>query len=222
MRVKLELRINCGGSRSKFYGRRGLRRVLREATAEAHAEVDGAFENLKWDQPGGYSRLLKTHGRVVPDLESAVSRSILPSSLGDWSARLRSKALRSDMAFLGVRPPARRGRSAGEPTVAASQTPDFTQAVGIAYALEGSRLGGQIVLRRLRERGALPGLQATRFLRHGEGRDFWRSFTAWLASLEFTGEDVDGAIAGAMQVFASYREAIQEVGRVEQKEEISQ
>lgn len=70
--------------------------------------------------------------------------------------------------------------------------------------LEGSRLGGRVLVRRAR--AGEPGVRAaTAYLAHGEGRRFWPTF---LTRLERTAEDPDAVVEGAHRAFAVFEAAL--------------
>lgn len=75
---------------------------------------------------------------------------------------------------------------------------------GILYVLEGSRLGGSVILRRVLASPDATLHDHVRFLRHGEGLRLWPSFAAWLAADEPAQADRSGAVAGARLAFAAF------------------
>jgi heme oxygenase len=76
---------------------------------------------------------------------------------------------------------------------------------GALYAVEGSRLGNRIILRRVMECGSEAERCATRFLTHGlEDRTAWGGFLARLEAQEYCGEAFELAVLGAERVFETY------------------
>ena len=71
--------------------------------------------------------------------------------------------------------------------------------LGGLYVLEGSRLGGRLLLRRV----AAPGMPMN-FLDHGAGRGLWQSFLRILKSFESPGLDVEAMVDSARMVFAVF------------------
>ncbi len=76
---------------------------------------------------------------------------------------------------------------------------------GALYAVEGSRLGNRVILRRVMECGSGAERRATQFLAHGlEDRTAWRGFLARLEALQYCGEAFELAVLGAERVFQTY------------------
>ena len=159
--------------------------MLRTATAPDHEQVDAAFAGYDLAVHEDYVRFLIAHARALPAAEDALAIHDLPG----W--RRRTPMLAADLTALGeIMPdplhfvlPA--GRAA---------------ALGALYVVEGSRLGGVMLARRVGD--ALPGAYLN--ARHERGE--WR---ALLAAIDAdVGEDsVAEAIAGAHAAFALYAAA---------------
>lgn len=145
-----------------------LRMRLRQATAPLHDRVDSAFSGFDLQDPDDYRRFLRAHYRVLCAAERALEQAAIGDVLDDWPARVRRHALGKDLAQLGCALPS--------PAPLAKPNDDAA-CWGIAYVLEGSRLGGRVLARRLRE--ANP--QApTRYLEHGDVAVLWPGFLARL------------------------------------------
>ena len=141
-----------------------LRARLRTATAPFHERVDAAFAGFGFDQPDGYRRFLRAHSRVVGSMEVALEQAGITLLLEDWPARVRRHALLADLDALGSPAPV----SLSPPALL-----DNASCWGAAYVLEGSRLGGQVLARRLHQNNpAAP----TRYLEHGDVARLWPSF----------------------------------------------
>ncbi|MDX1571108.1 MAG: biliverdin-producing heme oxygenase [Xanthomonadales bacterium] len=171
-----------------------LRCMLREGTRDLHQALDRRMgEFMKWGE-AGYGRFLEDHARVLPAVESALSRSQLPGALGDWPSRTRTESLRLDLASLGR----------AMPDAAPFQEPaSFHVGVGMLYTLEGSRLGGAWLLREVERR--LPTCtRATRFLKHGLAERHWTGFLRWMEEIPADPRDRDHAVEGARAVFQAY------------------
>jgi heme oxygenase len=72
------------------------------------------------------------------------------------------------------------------------------------YVLEGSRLGGRLLLRRTLANPDPQVRSATRYLGHGGGRDLWRPFLEQLEASTAVAAAPDTAIAGAREAFALF------------------
>jgi heme oxygenase len=126
------------------------------------------------------------------DLDRA-AEGVLPP---DWPARRRTDAILADLAALGRPLP---------PASASPQPPAQAEAAGLLYVLEGSRLGGQLLLRRALASSDARVRDNTRFLRHGEGQRLWPSFAAWLAARPPA--EAGGAVVGALRAFSVFEAA---------------
>ncbi|MDP3383316.1 MAG: biliverdin-producing heme oxygenase [Phenylobacterium sp.] len=172
-----------------------LRTTLRAATRQDHDRVDllgGAFDLTR---PSDYQAFLTAHAKVLPGVEAALN-SAPPEDLPPaWLERRRTAALSADLAALGLAPP---------PAATTLTLTDRATRLGALYVLEGSRLGGAVLRRRLAS--AQPGAPDA-YLAHGAGRPFWRSFLDWLDSQVLNGPETEAAIDGARQVFRAFETA---------------
>ncbi len=169
-----------------------LRTTLRAATRRDHDRVDqlgGAFDLAR---PAGYGAFLLGHAAVLPPLEAALDAAPPQDLPPGWPQRRRTSALLADLAELGLEPPPPSPIPA--PATAAAR-------VGALYVLEGSRLGGTLLRRRLAE--AQPGAPSA-YLAHGEGAPLWRTFLEWLDSHALDPAQTRAAIDGARGVFAAF------------------
>ena len=118
---------------------------LRTATAQAHDDVERAFDlDARLTGREAYTALLvRLHGFYGP----------VEQALGAWDGRLpsvylparrRAALLDDDLCALGA---AADGRALPPPTL-----PTEGHALGCLYVLEGSALGGRLVLRSARDR----------------------------------------------------------------------
>jgi heme oxygenase len=175
----------------------GLRARLRARLAPLHARLDRGIEASCLGEPLDLRRLLAIHhaalGAIVPALESAEAARLFPG----WDGRSRLAALEADMAALRADAPHCLSTSVFFPT---------EQAVwGALYAVEGSRLGNQVLLRRLAKRGNNLGQHATRFLAHcPEEAVTWPHVVKQLEALDYCGDDFTAAVRGAEKVFIVY------------------
>ncbi|MCW5734077.1 MAG: hypothetical protein KIS73_08125 [Enhydrobacter sp.] len=82
---------------------------------------------------------------------------------------------------------------------------------GIVYVLEGSRLGGKLLMRRALAHPDFRVRAATRFLSHGAGFDLWSSFLVRLEASPAVTREPDEAVAGARAAFALFSERVADV-----------
>ncbi|MCR0983226.1 biliverdin-producing heme oxygenase [Roseomonas populi] len=119
----------------------------------------------------------------------------LAAALGDdafFAPRRRLYLLQDDLRALGIRPE-------GLPACLPPPLRDRGEAMGSLYVMEGSTLGGRVILKRLDEIGLAEGARSY-FAGHGEATGaMWRSF---LARLEAE-PDAEAVLRGAKDTFAT-------------------
>jgi heme oxygenase len=150
-----------------------IRTKLRARIAIAHTSLDRLVSSSCLGDTIRLGRLLTIHYGalmlLLPALERAGAEHVCPG----WEGRSRLAALEEDLRALGMRPnpnPAYPPSFGREPEI-----------WGALYAVEGSRLGNRIMLRRVMECGSGAERRATQFLAHGlEDRTAWRgSWGGW-------------------------------------------
>ena len=152
------------------------RQALREATMTSHERVDALFADFALDTPQDYAAFLSAHGRALSALE--------PAARPDQT---RMPLLAQDLAALDAPLPT--------PLPLEAQDSDGFR-WGLLYALEGSRLGGAFLARRV---GAgLP---------HGKGE--WLAFQRALDGAAAEGGEgwLEDAVQGALAAFALFATA---------------
>jgi heme oxygenase len=182
------------GARNDFLAR------LKLETAAEHAAVEQATGVM---QPGltlqEYGRYLeKTLGFYVP-VEEALRRVAVWGAL-DLAAEERVKLpfLTRDLSLLGHDP--------AQVTVcdAPPQLPGLAEAVGCAYVLEGSTLGGRVISRHVQQcfGAAVPrGFLECYGARTGES---WQAFRAAVQRFASTREIENRVIGGARETFRAF------------------
>ncbi|KQP26494.1 hypothetical protein ASF27_21175 [Methylobacterium sp. Leaf102] len=174
----------------------GLRGLLRRATSDAHHRLDSGWAGHDLQERGAYVGFLAAMAAALVPLEADLAASPPEALPPDWPARRRTDAIRSDLAALGhPAPPA--------PAMSRAQPP--AEVAGLLYVLEGSRLGGQMLLRQALASPDATVRDNTRFLRQGEGQRLWPSFAAWLETRPAS--DAAGAVAGALRAFSLFENA---------------
>lgn len=171
----------------------GLRAFLRHATMADHQEIDALGQDFDLSTPAGYGAFLMAHAAVLPGLEDAVSHGPVPP---DWPMRLRAQDLAADLSGMGLALPAQ---------TAALDLPSAGMRIGALYVLEGSRLGGAVLRRRVQ--ATQPGAPCA-FLAHGAEARLWPSFVGWLDSVVLDEEELDKAAHGARSVFSVFYETL--------------
>lgn len=117
-------------------------KALRDATAAAHERVDAAFGGFDLTGRDSYAAFLNAHAEAFLPIEAALETAGVERLIDDWSGRKRGLLIREDLAFLNARP----GDGFG------GRAPDIgsdAQIAGTLYVLEGSRLGGKFLARKL-------------------------------------------------------------------------
>lgn len=169
--------------------------MLRTATSALHAEVDGRFSGPFETDKNAYSAFLLSLARAVPPLERALEQGGVERLLPDWRLRRRSGALQRDLDILGVRAPA---------AIAVDVTGDEARLFGRLYVLEGSRLGGSLLVKRARASADPLVRTATHYLSHGAGADFWRGFLQRLEDSQAVAAAPERAMLGARETFGLF------------------
>lgn len=158
---------------------------LKAATAEVHDRLDSLMSRFDLTQQDDYGRFLQAQAGAFFGVEAALEEAGVASVLADWRDRRRAEMLREDLAGLGlqipapVTPPA----LAGEASI-----------LGAVYVLEGSRLGGAVLVR------TAPDTVPKKFLTPGNPL-LWREFVSVLDErLSSEGARAEAASA-ALNVF---------------------
>ncbi|HEX2593873.1 MAG TPA: biliverdin-producing heme oxygenase [Rhizomicrobium sp.] len=176
-----------------------VRAHLRNVTAFVHSSLDARASKLALDSRVDYVRFLEAHAAALVPLEEALEDQGIDNVLPDWQDRARAPALRADLTALNV---------AFNPLVA----PNFETGealLGAAYVLEGSRLGGQVLLGRVKEGKDPDILAATRYLRHGQGQRLWQTFQPQLEN--GASHNPEGAVEGALAAFRLFDHSFSQV-----------
>ena len=173
--------------------------LLRSETSQAHDTLDRAHDGGDFASLDDYGRFLETQARIFPAAEAYLAASPEFRTLSDWADRLRSDALMADLAALGRNQP---------PLLSFSFEDRPGVAAGIAYVLEGSRLGGKLIARKL-ERGGLQGAPVS-FIAHGADDRFWPRFTAWLSARDQGKAYAEDALAAANATFGLFLVAVKQ------------
>lgn len=169
-----------------------LRFALKAGTRSAHERLDAHASRLDLSDRADYLAFLCWHGTLVPELEAHLAGNGIAEVVADWPERRRTAALAADLAALGA---------SGGPRTDIVLPATRPALVGIAYVLEGSRLGGAMLVRAVAP--ALRGV-ATAYLDHGAGHGLWPRFVATINALDFTPADTEAAIGAANGTFALF------------------
>lgn len=172
-----------------------IRARLRGSTAALHARVDMSLGHILHSANDGYGHFLTGIAMVLLPLERALSEVNVSAILSDWPQRARSSALLSDLSALSL--PVPRPCVLRDKDLMGLEAYQF----GILYVLEGSRLGGQAILRERKKTGQVG---PTNYLSHGGGQPLWPLFVAQLEASDATQRHPELALAGATDVFEMF------------------
>lgn len=164
---------------------------LKHATAEAHDRLDRVVSGFDLGRREGYAGFLLAQAAAFPSVEAELGRAGADDFIEGWTTRRRSDALRRDLETLGLSFPA----SGPAPVLTTSAA-----ILGAAYVLEGSRLGGTMLIRTVG-----PGLP-TDFLTPGPP-EAWRTFVSLLDRQLVSEQSVAEAVTAASAVFALFEQA---------------
>jgi heme oxygenase len=162
-----------------------LRARLRAATADDHRRTEAGFAAALADFPDSYGDFLTAHAMAFPAIGQALAAAL------DWQPwRDRWRDLAADLAALDLDTP--RALTLPPATSAA-------EALGMAYVLEGSRLGSALLLK------SVPAGLPRAYLAGGSDRAPWVRLQVLLGAADPA--DEAAAIAGARAAFQAFRAA---------------
>jgi heme oxygenase len=154
---------------------RSLLDELREATREAHGTLDRELSASRaFEERTSHVDFLRASYHAVAALESALSEA----ENNPLQGRPRAALLAEDLADLEAALPAAGSLPDRQPTCG--------QALGLAYVLLGSSLGGQVLARRV-DAAFGSGVIPTRYLR-SNGQAVGAQWRAFLSALDAWGE----------------------------------
>jgi heme oxygenase len=168
---------------------------LRQETGSAHSRLDrslGLIDRLS--APGQMGQVLAGYHLLHRQTEAEIAPFLADIADLDFAARRRSPLIAEDLHALGHCAFLDNAIRLGIATRAA--------ALGALYVLEGSSLGGRVILKELKSRGAsLAGLGFLDAYGNDTGRR-WRSFLAILEREVTSSEHKIEAVKGALNTFA--------------------
>lgn len=160
-----------------------------------HERLDRGFANLDLCDLPDYRQFLEANAAALVPLEALATRLGASALLPDWPQRQRRDAILADLAIAGGR----------FQEVKAEHAPMEPAALcGLLYVLEGSRLGGRVLLDQVSRSGDERVRNATQFLEHGLAEKFWQSFVGVLNRAIRTPQQLSQAAAAATFTFEHY------------------
>lgn len=178
---------------------------IKEATKEAHLNLEKkVVQKLKAIRTNAdYADLLKHFYAYFNHLEKAISLYITHDILPDYKQRRNSSYLKNDIEELGF--------NVDElPLTTVPEIRTALQALGALYVMEGSIMGGSIIVKMLEKGGITKGVSF--FSGYGEatGR-MWGAFIEVLNSQSKKQNDETVAIITANKTFDHFSEVFGEV-----------
>jgi len=173
--------LPAGGSAPSLVAR------LREETRPDHARVDAAFSRFDLTRRGGYAAFLTAQARVLPALEALLRPG---ETIPGWHGR--AALLLQDLGRLAVPVPA-----AHAPMIQLGDAAWW----GALYVLEGSRLGGAMLARRV------PGHLPDAFLGASHPPGAWRGILARIDQACLSPSEQSASIKSAQTVFDAFEQA---------------
>lgn len=169
---------------------------LRQATASRHRRLDAALGAAGFfDDRASYQRFLERTWLFQSGVELALERAGAAQFIPDWVRRHRVPLLERDLAVLGAEPP-----TAAIPMLSVAR--DEAAVLGGAYVLEGSTLGGQVLLSRIARLGFHSTHGGAYLSGYGPAHAvMWRGFLEQLAARDAAGLSRSKALSAACEVF---------------------
>ena len=170
------------------------RLILKAATEAQHHSLDHGFGALDLKNRNDYKSFLTAQAAVLRPLENWLTQQGIARVLPDWPARRRSEAVASDLAGVNT-------EMLADDAVSISDRASAPLLLGVAYVLEGSRLGAQYLSREVAASPDRAVRDNMRFLTHGAGQKLWPSFLEILERNVIDPAAADEAAAGARATF---------------------
>lgn len=173
---------------------------IKEATKSAHQKLEvTVVKKLKAIRShADYADLLKHFYSYFSTVEKTIAPYITTEVLPDYNQRRTSVYLKQDIEALGF--------STNE--LPAAQSPEIhstIEALGALYVMEGSIMGGKIIVQMLEKGGITEGVSF--FSGYGENTGkMWGVFTAVMNSYAPTEADEQKAIQAANETFSRFED----------------
>lgn len=177
---------------------------LKEATREQHENLESIVDVMnKMFNRDDYKTLLTKFYRFYSTVEPLVAINDMKAAGLDLDARRKSHLLEADLNALGSSDEAARikGTWNGAPTI------DTTaKAFGACYVMEGATLGGQVIMRHLKQHlDITPENGGSFFNSYGERvGPMWKEFIAITTAFAETANADDEIVESAKRTFDSF------------------
>lgn len=173
---------------------------IKQETREAHQELEKqVITRLKHIRSNDdYGDILYKFYIYFQALEQQLSYYITPDILPDFKERRKSERLKEDLDAIGYKAPAATG------PVAIPQLDTPCKALGALYVMEGSVMGGPVIIRILEEKC---GIRTGISFFSGYGADtpsMWQSFRHYMNIQATTADTRQEIIAAANETFKNF------------------
>lgn len=172
---------------------------LREATAELHKKLEG--ENLA-NKIMDHSISLEEYKLLL--YQNYLAYSTVEEHLIEFlpgQTKTKSESLRKDLSEMGV-------KDIECDSILEFKCENEAEAIGAAYVIEGSAMGGMIIGREVKNCGSLAQLpKQTFFNGNRDSIKGWNEFLKFLRSREFTEAEEQLAAAKARDTFKLFEKA---------------
>lgn len=176
---------------------------IKEATKTAHLQLEKVVvQRLKAiHSDAGYADLLKHFYSYFSTVEKAIAPYITLAVLPDYKQRRNSAYLKNDIEELG-------SHTQELPPATAPLISNTAEALGALYVMEGSIMGGRIIVQMLQKSGITKGLSF--FSGYGEATgNRWATFTAVLNREGAAEEAAQAAIKTANDTFSQFEKVFE-------------
>ncbi len=172
---------------------------IREATKDAHQSLEKQvvlrLKNIR--NNADYAALLRFFYAYFNSLEHALGPYITADILPDYSSRRNSGFLKNDIEALG-------GNTTDLPANTIPEIKNHLQALGALYVMEGSIMGGSIIVKMLEKAGVTQGVSF--FSGYGEATpQMWGAFTAVLNQQATNTSQKETVIHTANETFSRFQ-----------------
>lgn len=178
---------------------------IKEATKAAHLNLEKkVVRKLKAIRSNAdYADVLKYFYSYFSQVEQAIAPFITEQLLPDYKERRNSSYIKKDIEELG-------GQVSETPVIGLPVIETQLQALGALYVMEGSIMGGQIIVKMLEKDGITKGISF--FSGYGEATgQKWGVFTAVMNQAASTPEQEAIAIQAANETFDCFGDVFNEV-----------
>lgn len=182
-----------------------LSNSIKEATREAHLELEKkVVQKLKAIRSNeDYADLLKHFFAYFNHVEKQIAPFISREVLPDYAQRRNSSYIKNDIEALG-------SHTNDLPATTVPEITNTIQALGALYVMEGSIMGGSIIVKMLEKAGINEGVSF--FSGYGEATgQMWGVFTGVMNSHATTPEAEAQAIETANATFSHFSDVFSNV-----------